>query len=458
MGGLYDLTPSQQNIYMLVTFSFHKEIVNVPASFAVNRDLDFDLLTKALNLEFERNDALRLRFTKTDGKIQQYFVDEFRMQSVPVLHFGSAEEEEKFFRKDAAAPIRFLKDETFRIYFYTAANGNRGVYFNCTHLALDAIGIMIFFMDLMGVYRALYNRSALPEPLYSFEDYIVKELARANDPGRLQKGEAFYKAYFAEGGEPFYAGVHGNQLLEKERKKTGDPDLRVTKAAYAPQNDKADETQYLIPKEDGEKIFAFCRENNVAPESLFMLGIRTYLSAINYRTEDVFMNLMCGKRISYKDKRTCGCMAQTLQVRTIIPETATFKEGLDEFLRVRTQLFRHLSYPFVNARGMLMKMYGHSATQGVSSCMFSWLPIPPLDFGDVSVDFRTYTPGRYFNPMYAVCYPDPKTGGIMMYYMYRRKIVTEADVKRLHENMVKIILKGIEDPGVRISELLDLVE
>ena len=40
----YDLIPSQTNIYMLVKFSFHKEIVQIPASFSIEKDIDFPLI------------------------------------------------------------------------------------------------------------------------------------------------------------------------------------------------------------------------------------------------------------------------------------------------------------------------------------------------------------------------------------------------------------------------------
>ena len=455
MGKLYELIPSQQNIYMLVKFSFHKQIVQIPASFAVGADLDFDLLTRALNIEFERNDSTRLRFVETKEGIRQYFLDEFRMESVPVLHFSTAEEQDAWFEKDARTPVHFFKDEIFRLFFYVGHNGRRGVYFNVTHLAMDAMGMTVFFLDLLAVYKALKTGDALPEPLYSYEAYIQKELERSKNPSRLQKGEAFYKAYFANGGEPFYAGVHGSALLEKERAKKKKPDLHVTSAAYAPQNSKAEVMQIPIDKETSEKIFTFCKEKEVAPETLFTFAMRTYCSAINFRTPDVFWNMMCAKRVTYKEYRTGGCMAQTLQVRTVIPETATFQEGIAEVFRVRAQLFRHLSYPFVFARGMLMKMYGHTATQGVAAFMFSWLPLPVTELGDLDLEFKTYSPGYYFNPLYAICYPDPQTGGIMMHYMYRSRVVTPQNVRSLHEQMVNVILRGIENPDITVGALLD---
>ena len=64
MGNTYELIPSQQTMYLMVKYSLHKQITQIPTSISVDFDIDFNLLTKALNVEFERNDALRLRFFK----------------------------------------------------------------------------------------------------------------------------------------------------------------------------------------------------------------------------------------------------------------------------------------------------------------------------------------------------------------------------------------------------------
>ena len=51
---LYSLIPSQQSMYMMVKFSFSKQLVQIPISITLDLDLDFDILTKALNIELER--------------------------------------------------------------------------------------------------------------------------------------------------------------------------------------------------------------------------------------------------------------------------------------------------------------------------------------------------------------------------------------------------------------------
>lgn len=454
MSELYNLIPSQENIYLLVKFSFHKQIVQVPTSVCFDYDIDFSTLLEALNIEIERNDCLRLRFKEEEGVIRQYFLPQYKIKKVPIKSFSSDEEQNKFFDKDAQTPIYFLKDECYRIYFFRAHNGYSGIYFNVSHLVMDAMGIFIFYSDLMAVYKALKTGSELPPPMFKYEDYIKKEHERMKNTDRLERSAEFYKNYFAKGGEPIYAGIHGPEFLERERKRTHNPKLKVP-TAYSPIYDKSHFVILDIDAEKGNKILNFCKEHEVAPEVLFILAMRTYCSAINYRTPDVFVNLMCGKRITYKDMRMGGCVAQTLQIRSIIPENDTFTDALNEVTSVRNALFKNLNYPFAYARQMLMKMYNHKMIQGVAAFMISWLPFSPEAAGNVDMQFRTYNLGRYFNPLYAIVFPNPRTGGISINYMYRCKLLSEANVRSFHNNTVDIIMKGIENPDITVRELLN---
>ena len=46
---LYDLIPSQQTMYIMLKYSIHKEVTQIPASLGINTKVDFDLLKKAFN-------------------------------------------------------------------------------------------------------------------------------------------------------------------------------------------------------------------------------------------------------------------------------------------------------------------------------------------------------------------------------------------------------------------------
>jgi hypothetical protein len=267
---------------------------------------------------------------------------------------------------------------------------------------------------------------------------------------------AFYKDYFLKDGEPFYAGVHGPEFLEKARKKQKNPNLRVP-SVYNPIYDKCSMINGHIGPEETEKIFSFCKENSIAPESLFMMGLRCHCSAINYRTKDVFFMATCSKRATVKEKMMSGCITHPIQVRTILDEDVTSADALKEFTRVRTQLYRHLEFPYLKALLMSREIYGYGSMQGPACMMFSWLPIPlDLGGGDIKFDFRTYDLGRYFTPLYTICSPDPKDKGINLNYMYRVKLSRKEQIEALHKNAVKVILAGIENPDIKIGDLLDM--
>lgn len=450
---LYDIIPSQNAMYLMYKFGIHKQQAQIPTSYMPGKVLDFNVLQKAFAVEIKRNDSLRLKFTKQDGKIKQYFTGDYEYK-VPVKYFFSEQEQNEFFEADAPKPVSFLKDETFRIYFFRTAHKGVGIYTNFSHLVMDAMGIVIFYLDLLNVYDSIENNKPLPPPLNSYEDYIIKNLEKNADEKKEAKHEAFFKEYFARGGEPFYAGVHGPALLEKFRKKKKNPHARVP-IAYNPLHDKCDMLIRKISKEDTDKIIAFCEEKQISPESVFQLGLRTYCSAINYRTEDVCMMSVCSNRTNYKEKNMSGCMAQPLILRTIIPEASTFDEALQSITDVRTALYRHSLYPYTKARDMFLKMYNFAPVQGANSMMFSWIPLPlGTDIPEES-EFRTYNLRSYFTPLYAMVTPDSGSGGICIYYMYRVKLSGVEDIERLHKNTLNIILEGISNPDIKISRLLD---
>ncbi len=451
----YELIPSQNAMYLMYKFGIHKQQAQIPTSIAIDRELDFNLMQRAFQIEIERNDSLRLRFTRSKGKVRQYFIGRYNYK-VPVKYFFSLKEQEAFFEKDAPRPVNFLKDETFRIWFFKTAHGGSGIYSNFSHLVMDAAGIVIFYLDMLNIYDALEQKKELPKPLNRYEDYIIKRLEEEKNEKKTQKHEDFYREYFKRGGEPFYAAVHGPGLLEKFRQKTKNPDARVP-MAYNPLFDKCDMLSFNVSTEDTEKIIDFCQKNQISPESVFQIGLRTFCSAINYRSEDVCLMTVCANRSGFKEKNVSGCMAQPLILRTVIPEEKTFVEALSIITDTRLELYRHSLYPYTKARDMFLDMYNLGPIQGANSMMFSWIPLPVDEEMPFKTDFRTYNLKSYFTPLYTIVCPDMMTGGIRIYYMYRTKYISAGQIEKLHKNTMDVILRGIADPEMKISLFLDKI-
>lgn len=450
---LYDIIPSQDAMYLMFKYGIHKNMSQIPTSFTIKADMDFTLLQKAFNVVIERNDCLRLGFTKVGGVIKQYFTEPYSYE-LPVLHFESLEEQEKFFTKDAQKPVMFTKNEIFRAYFFKTKGAHHGIYINFTHLVIDAMGISNFYLDLLSVYNSLFENRELPPAPAQYEDYIVEEHKRMLNSKKMKRHENFYKEYFLNGGEPYYAGVHGGEFLEKYRKKTKNPDARVP-LAYNPIYDKCDMITKHIDPSDAKIIADYCIEKQIAPESIFQFGLRCHCSKVNSRINDVSMMAVCSKRATKKEKNMCGCLAQPIQIRTILSEDMSFDEAINEMVAVRTSLYRHVEYPYTKARTLSLDIYGFGPIQGPNSMMFSWIPLPVEGEFGFDFEFKTYNLGRYFTPLYTITMPDPEDKGVNMCYMYRTKLSTKEDIELLHKNTVKAIVLGAKNPDITVGEILD---
>ncbi|MCF0121224.1 MAG: hypothetical protein HUJ65_06255, partial [Oscillospiraceae bacterium] len=86
----YPLSNCQQQVYYQIVYSPNKRLLQIPLYITVNQVLDFDLLRKAIEIEYERNDSLRLRFFRdTDEKqtVRQYFLPEVE-PNIKVMDFS----------------------------------------------------------------------------------------------------------------------------------------------------------------------------------------------------------------------------------------------------------------------------------------------------------------------------------------------------------------------------------
>lgn len=455
----YDIIPSQETMATLVRYSIHKEVVQIPFSIILNEKLSNALLLKAFNIELQRNDALRVRFFiegahigQVGGKIKQYFLPEVKVNELVTKTFTSKDEQEKFFEEDAKKPVKYLDDETYRFIVFNTYDGKTGLYFNVSHVLSDAMGSALFFSDLLKVYKALKDGTEMPEPLSPYEEEVKKELAYIGSKKYLKDAD-FYKHYWIDNGEPFYAGVHGHDILDKARKKN--PNIRIPEA-YDPTKDEADVCVKYISKELTDKVYDFCKKNLVSPEVVFMYGCRAHASKVNYRADDILNLCMCSRRASVTAKSTGGCLAQPVQLRVKTPETDTFTDAVLRLANNRNNLLRHMNFPYLHALDLQHKAFNLKISQGPSCFMFSWLPIGYASEGS-GLDFETqgYCMGRYVMPLYVIAVPNPKTGETAVYYMKKKAFIKPEHINLLHKNMIKTLEMGIENPEITVKEILD---
>jgi len=454
---VYELIPPQEMIQFMLKYSFfHKQVTQIPESIIVKKNIDFDLMEKAFNIEIERNDCLRLRFFKEKGRIKQYFLPEYRIGNIPVLNFKSEQERIDTLTADARKPIRMLKGETFRVKFFRTHDNRCGVYVNMHHLVMDNAAVFTFFADLFAIYDSLKEGTAMPKPLGKYEDIIKKELAYVADPENFKREEKAYREFMEKDGEPLYLGVEGPKFLEAERIKRKNPDIKAP-SLFDPIHDKAELTKYSIPYDDSQKIFKFMEENGVSGECLVQLGMRLHVSKINNRHNDTYFIVLCPRRRTLAEKRAGGTLAAPLPQRIVLPETTTFKEALEKMAEVQFWAFRHMDYPYLEYRTLQQKMYNYPAAAGASTMMFSWFPLEAGSMNKWEYEFEGYSLGRYIMVLYSFAMKDTHSRCLKLSCMHRTKFVSVEDIDSFHKGTANALKLGVENPDMTLGEIMDRI-
>lgn len=450
---IYNLINSQEMVRFMWKYAIHRQSTQIPLSVAFDEPLDFGLLARAVNIEIERNDCLRLRIFRQKGKIKQFFLNKYRLRKILLKDFSSKEEQEKFFDADASRKLDVFGGETFRIAFFRTEGKSHGIYLLASHMIMDFAAAFTFFKDLMAVYDSLKNGTELPKPLSKYEDIIKKEQDNPELEKRIEKQYELLREKVLPDRLPAYNGIDGQKELERQRRLLHNKNLFVPHA-YIPFRDSTHLVKCRLNDSDSKVISDYIRENHLSAEWVIQLGFRIYLSKINLHSNDSLFWVLCPRRRTVKEKRCGGTLASPLPWREILDDDKSFSETVKQLGETQAFLFRNSDVPFTEIRRMEQELYGLALMQSANNMMFSYLPSSENAFGERDFDFTAYNFGHYVMPIYALTMQDSKTKRYSFSYIHRLSLTTDEDVHRFHDGVVRTLLAGVTHPEKTIGEII----
>ena len=454
---VYPLIPPQEMINFMHTHALHKQVTQIPDAIIFDQEIDFAVLAQAVNVEIQRNDCMRIKFFRKNGKIHQIFQEKLEPLSIPVIAFDTEQAQKDYFDADARKPLKFMKGELYRIRFFRTPDARYGIYLCVHHLVMDNAACFVFFNDLMAVYDHLKFGKPMPKPLGKYEDKIKKELAYYADGSVRKKLKQEYTEYLMKTGEPLYLGVEGMRSLEKARKLFHKPDLKAP-PVYDILNDKAEYIKKRFTPELSAKADAFMEQRAVSGECLIQLGMRLHLAHLNGRHNETFFMVLCPRRCTRDEKRMGGNITCAMPWRVVIEEDDTFEEALQKLQKLQVWVFRHMDFPFCDYRDLEHELYHYSPITSAPSMMFSWMPVDKNSVNGYDYDYVGYDLGRYVFPLYTFSMHDAKSGCIRISYLHRVRTITNDDIDLLHNNTARVIEAGIENPNMTVGEIYAMLD
>ncbi|MBR6873659.1 MAG: chromosome condensation protein [Ruminococcus sp.] len=458
----YALTPAQNMHYQWIKEYGTQQVSGLSIVAAFQADIDTDVLKKCIDLEKERYSCLRLRFTKPDaeGNIQQYIAD-YEPENYKEVDLSDMTKEQADDTMQKWAYETFDGDDIpmceFRI--VRLPQGYTGFFVHMDHRLNDSVGVAVMATDIMNLYKSMKLGSDYPAPLADFEKVLAADLEKANSEKRLAKAKRFWDEQLDTLGEPLYSDIQGPSVLEEARKKHNDPDLRAAdierKELFVAVKD------YQLEVDSMQRAINFCLYNQISPTNLILLVIRTYLSKMNGGQEDITVENFVSRRSTRDELTSGGSRVLCYPCRTVIPGDTPFIEAARMIQNHQNRIYMYSNYDPERIRAEMKQRYNTPDDTTYVSVYLTYQP--PMNTKDLNpnaekmpVYVKWFANGAATKKMYLTVshLPDRK---LNFSYHYQTAHLTEKDAELMYYYMMRILFRGIEDPGRTLSDIIGMV-
>lgn len=458
----YPLIPAQHLMYYLSKHhSTDAPVLNIVTGYYWQGEFDTDLMKEALYEAMNRCDAIRLRFAMGRfKKVYQYLAEKHEIQIIEEdLSAMKWDEAHEFLKERSHSIIDMFEKPVNEIRIIHLENGYNGIYMKLHHLAFDGYSSKLLLSDALSIYLHKKHGTAYPKPMRRYIDMVEKELEYKKSE-QHKKDKEFWKGTIKNTSEPIYTDyVRPSRLLEQriEKKK---PDLR--KAEVLDGDNPASRTfKFSLDAETSEKFMKMCAERGLSVPCALMMGMRTALSSFNSDEKDISYKVMVNRRATLLDKKAGGVRMHFYSMRNIVEPEMTFAEAVRVIEKAQNEVFEHSNISPMEAvilRHLAMK----TGTRYTYECItFSYHPHFPMPY--YGEEMKNSSRGFWYNndasvqPLYLTVMHRSYDNGLDFNFEYR--IVNNPGEELIHFNnkMIDTLLLGIENPDIKVSEILDRI-
>ena len=435
-------------------YAIKKSVINIPTSLIVHESLDMDVLEEAMKEAIKRWDSFGIRLTKEGDMAKQYFTER-EVETIKRLDFSNKtrEEMEDSFKKIGSKKLDIYNKPMARMYLVTTPEGYGGVFSVISHLIMDSWAISSFYRDFMEIYYSKMGQGEYPKDVTPYEQILEKELKYRETPA-YEKAKTYWLNEFSKE-EPIYNHINGTELLEKHRRKKGNENARSSSGLFLITG--AGHDMHWVKKEEVDQFTEFVKTHQLPSiQVLFQMAVRTYLAKVNNHEKDIHTINVVARRGTLLEKTTGGTRVHFAIFRTMMEEDITFLEACHQLLSKQNELYRHADFNPLEMFQMQKKMYHVKDTDTYNSVSMTFQPVPIVMDNNVEIESKWYSNGAPSQMLYITIMDGDGTGGLKCYYEYMSNYITAETIKTFHESLVKIMLKGCENPGLTLKELFEV--
>ncbi|MDD7350081.1 MAG: condensation domain-containing protein [Clostridiales bacterium] len=457
----YSLTAAQKMHHGWIQKYKTQQVSGVSVVASLKSELDFGLLKKCIQLEFQRYGCMRVRFTKPDekGEVKQYLVKE-DTRDIPIRDLSGmtlAQADEKM---QQWAYQTFDGDDIplCDVSMVKLPEGYNGFFIHMDHRLIDSCGLVVMINDLMQLYTHYRFKADYPRDLADYEKMLKKDIKRAENEKRFLKDKKFWDDQLDALGEPLYSDIQGPSVLEAARERHGDKNLRA--ADIELEHLFVEVKDYILEPTPTQNLLDFCMNHQLSMTNLLLLGIRTYLSKVNGGQEDITIQNFISRRSTHDEWTSGGSRTIMFPCRTVISADTEFLEAAYEIQNVQNRIYMHSNYDPARIEEEMRRRYHTPKNTSYESCYLTYQPMP-VKFDNPHLEqipqhSKWFANGAATKKLYLTV-SHTEYGGMNFSFHYQTAHLKEQDMELFYYYLMRILFKGIAEPDMSIGEIMEQV-
>lgn len=454
----YPLTPAQMIHHLPIRQLGTMQCINVSAVLALQSPLDFGLLKQCIELEYERNECLRVRFAKAgeNGEVTQYIVPRhYEDISIRDLTGMSREEADHVMQQWAFETFEPYDVPTCEITMLMLPDGYNGMYVHLDHRIADSCGMIVIINDLMQLYTHFRFGADMPAPLSSYREMLERDLAKTANEKRIAKDRKFWEDQFDQLGEPMYSDIQGLRVLQDSRKRHGDKTLRA--ADLELENPAVGVKDFNLDPDATRALVDFCMNHELSMTNLLLLGLRTYLSKMCGGQEDITVRNFISRRSTHKEWTSGGTRTIAYPCRTVISPDTEFLDAAYMIQDVQNHVYLHSNYDPQLLKAEMQERWSIPENTVYDSMALTYQPTPIRmenpHLAGIPIWTNWYTNGINTKKCYLTVTHNPD-GGLHFSFHYQTARLDNHDMELLYYYLMRILFKGIAEPDMTVGEMM----
>lgn len=424
----YNLSIPQENIWMVEQLHQNTNVNNIYGTFAIHKNLDLEILKKAINKIIENNDALRIRIVEIDTKPIQY-IHPYEYDDLPV-YFLDNDNVDKINSIIDTINLEHINIIGHKLYDLRLISTPTSVYvcIKMHHIIADAWSMGQIFIENIQKYYTEIEENRIVDKKTSYLDYVQKTEEYKNSDKYLRDMK-FWQKYVKN------ISYKSEFELVKDKKNN-----RIIKA---------------INPSLHEKIATFCKDNNISEFAFFLGVISTYFSKIFGQENIVVGTPFLNRQKAKKELEVMGMFVATLPISIQVDNRLNFIELCKQITATNILCFKHSSFPYREIQQEYIKTSGQNTN--LYEIAFSY-QMNRLDKTFDSNIYKTtwFANNVQVNPL-VISYVN-HFGEQELCYDYLIELFDETDINNIHErflHMINQILKNNDCIIQNISILCD---